>query len=142
MTLTDSEIAAIRDSFRAIAADPDAAGAEFYARLFAAAPGLRPMFGDDIPAQGRKLMAVLGAVVAHIARLDALMPTVRSLAERHVGYGVVPGHYALVGEVLDATLAARIGPAYGAAVRAAWLKAYGAISAAMIGFAAEAPRAA
>lgn len=42
--------------------------------------------------------------VNKLDQLDALVPALKSLAERHVGYGVKIPHYAIVGENLLFTL--------------------------------------
>ncbi len=130
--MSPEEITLVRDSFakvKPIAAD---AAALFYGRLFEVAPSVRPLFKGDMQQQGAKLMATIGMVVASLDRLDTVMPAVQDLARRHVGYGAVPAHYAVVGDCLLWTLGQGLGEAFTPPIHAAWAKAYGALSGAMI----------
>ena len=101
------------------------AAAIFYEQLFTLDPALRPLFRGDMQAQGAKLMQMIGAAVAQLNRLDALLPVLRGLGQRHAGYGVVPAHYATVGAALLATLALGLGPAFTPEVKTAWTEVYG-----------------
>ena len=49
-----------------------------------------------------------------LTKLDELVPILTSLGTKHVGYGVVPEHYAIVGEALIATLGDALGDAFDA----------------------------
>jgi len=60
-------------------------------------PNRLPLFPDDLTAQGRKLMDMLGLVVGGLPRLDTIRPAVQALGQRHVPYGVQPEHYNTVG---------------------------------------------
>ena len=60
----------------------------FYGRLFEIAPAVKPLFRGDIEEQGRKLMAMLGAVVNGLGNLETILPAASALAKRHVDYGV------------------------------------------------------
>ena len=77
-------------------------------------------------------MTTLGLAVNGLKDLDSILPAVRKLAVRHVGYGVKPEHYAPVGEALIWTLQRGLGAGFTDEVRDAWLSAYGALSGAMI----------
>jgi hemoglobin-like flavoprotein len=57
---------------------------------------------------------------------------VRTLGERHAGYGARPEHYDAVGAVLLATFADQLGDAFTAELHDAWAAAYAAIAALMI----------
>jgi len=59
-----------------------------------------------------------------LAKPDTLLPAVRALGKRHVGYGVTPPHSATVGAALLATLEAGRGGAFTPEVKAAWTTAY------------------
>ena len=131
-TLTEREIAAIGDSFARIAADPEGAGAAFYAHLFRIAPETRALFPADISRQAGKLTAVTGVVVAQLHDLGPLRGVLADLGRRHAGLGVAPGLYAAVGAALRAMLAERLGPAATPATLDAWGRAYGMLAAAMI----------
>ena len=128
----DVQIGLVQDSFAKVVPIRDAAAAIFYDRLFEIAPEVRPLFAGDISDQGSKLMATLGGVVNGLRDLDKIVPVAQSLAIRHVGYGVTPDHYALVGQALLYTLAKGLGDGFDAETRDAWVAAYGTLSAVMI----------
>jgi hemoglobin-like flavoprotein len=130
--MTEIEIRLVRTSFAKVVPIAGVAASLFYARLFEIAPRTRDLFKGDMEEQGRKLMAMLSAVVASLDRLDDLVPVAQSLARRHVGYGVLPAHYAPVGEALVDTLAKGLGEDFDADTRGAWLAAYAALSSVMI----------
>ena len=82
--------------------------------------------------QGKKLMASLGFVVHGLDRAETILPQVRTLAKRHVTYGVEEHHYPIVGQALIETLAAGLGAAFTPDVREAWQAAYGLLASVMI----------
>jgi len=61
-----------------------------------------------------------------------VLPAAKALAVKHVGYGVVAGHYKPVGEALIWTLGQGLGDDFTPATKDAWLAAYGALSGVMI----------
>lgn len=63
---------------------------------------------------------------------DAILPAVRSLAVKHVAYGVRNEHYKPVGDALLWTLEQGLGPDFTPEVRDAWVEAYAILSGAMI----------
>ena len=127
------------DSWTRLAPLAREAAALFYGNLFAADPSLKPLFrGQDMEAQGARLMQMIGAAVGKLHDLPALVPVLQQLGRRHVGYGVEDGHYATVGSALLKTLAQGLGPAFTPAVEAAWTEVYGVMASVMID-AAHAP---
>lgn len=82
--------------------------------------------------QGRKLMDMIGMVVAGLERVDELVPAVAELGRRHAGYGAQPAHYDVVADCLLWTLAQGLGEEFTPDVRAAWTEAYGLLAATMI----------
>ena len=78
----------------------------FYARLFAAAPAVKPLFaGTDLKKQKTMLLGTLVLFRKSLRDLDAIVPKLRELGARHVAYGAQPEHYPVVGEVLFASMA-------------------------------------
>ena len=130
--MTAREITLVQSSFRAVAPIADQAAALFYARLFELDPALRALFRGDMQEQGRKLMSVLGLAVGSLEKLDQLLPAVRQLGVRHVGYGVDDGHYATVGAALLWTLEKGLGSAFTPEVRAAWTTTYTTLASTML----------
>jgi nitric oxide dioxygenase len=129
--MTPHQIGLVQASFTKIAPMADTAASLFYGRLFEIAPEVEPLFKGDIAEQGRKLMATLGVVVRGLTNLDAILPAARTLALRHVGYGVRPEHYGPVGEALVWTLERGLQADFTPELRDAWVTAYGALSGAM-----------
>ncbi len=122
--MTKEQIDLVQASFSEIVPRAEAAAAIFYNRLFEIDPSLRPMFKGDLGEQGRKLMQMLGVAVRGLSRLDELAPSVRSLGERHAGYGVEDRHYDTVGTALLWTLEKGLGTGFTRDVRDAWTAAY------------------
>lgn len=130
--MPDHQIQLVRNSFALVQPIATQAASLFYGNLFAADPTLRTLFRGDMAQQGERLMTMIGSAVRLLDKPDALMPVLRSLGARHVGYGVVDAHYATVGGALLLTLEQGLGEAFTPEVRAAWTKVYGLISHTMI----------
>lgn len=132
------QVQLVRDSFALVQPIATQAAALFYGNLFTADPSLRALFRGDMENQGERLMTMIGGAVRLLDKPDALLPVLRSLGARHVGYGVVDAHYATVGGALLLTLEQGLGQAFTPEVRAAWTATYGLISSTMIEAANEA----
>lgn len=126
--MTPQQISLIQSSWASVVPIQDTAAGLFYQRLFSLDPAIQPMFKGDMKEQGRKLMAMLNAVVNGLTRLDELVPVAQQLARRHVGYGVQPQHYDTVGAALLWTLEQGLGSAFTDEVKIAWATAYGTLS--------------
>ena len=137
--MTPTQIELVQSSFAKVALISDQAAAIFYSRLFDMAPEVRSLFKGDMVEQGRKLMTMLGSVTRQLNQLDTLVPVAERLAERHVGYGAVPEHYAVVGAALIGTLDEGLGADFTPDVRTAWQTAYGTLSGVMIAAAEKRP---
>ena len=127
-------------SSRKAAARPiaDDAAVLFYRRLFELDPSLESLFKGDMAEQRRKLMQMLTFAVNGLDRLDQLVPVVKDLGRRHVGYGVADGHYATVGSALLWTLETGLGAAFTPEVKDAWTTVYGILATTMQDAAKEA----
>jgi hemoglobin-like flavoprotein len=117
----------VRATFAKIAPIADQAGAMLYEKMFALDPDLRRLFTIDIETQGAKLMAAFATAIANLHRLDEILPKVRELGRRHIGYGVRDRGYDTGGVALVQTLEAGLGDALTLAVRNAWMACYEAI---------------
>lgn len=122
--MTGLQIALVQASFERVEPIAEEAAELFYARLFELDPALRPLFRGDIREQGRKLMHMIGLAAKGLSRLEELVPKLRSLGERHSGYGVEDRHYDTVGEALLWTLEKGLGPAFDAETKNAWSAAF------------------
>jgi methyl-accepting chemotaxis protein len=111
----------------------------FYARLFATAPAVKPLFaGTDLARQKAMLLSTLVLLRKSLRNLDAIVPTLRALGARHVAYGTEPQHYAVVGQVLIASLAEIAGKAWRPEHALAWAAAFEVIADAMLSGARDA----
>ena len=135
--MTPEQITLVQASWTQVRPLQAAAAGLFYGRLFEIAPDTRPLFTRDIHVQGAMLMKTLDSVVAHLGRLDDVLPAAAQLARRHVAYGVQDAHYDSVGTALLWTLEQALGSAFTPALRSAWAAAYTALATAMKAAAAQ-----
>src|SRR3954452_19742885 len=99
------DINSLENSFDLIAPRGDEVVEDFYDRIFTAAPGLRAMFPDDMAHTRTMVLATLVLVRKSLRKFDALVPTLRALGARHVGYGTKPEHFDVVGPLLIEAMA-------------------------------------
>ena len=129
--MTNEQLKLVQDSFKQVAPIAETAAQLFYARLFELDPDLELLFKGNLTEQGRKLMQMLGLAVNSLDRMDQLLPVVRSLGTRHVGYGVREKDYDTVGQALLWTLRKGLGEAFTPEVELAWTEVYGTLASAM-----------
>ncbi|HSF94052.1 MAG TPA: globin family protein [Thermohalobaculum sp.] len=131
----------VRSSSKKIApiavTSPETFAGDFYHRLFAIAPEVRDLFPADMSEQKMKLMSILGFAVNSLSDLDVLIPELRALGVRHVGYGVEEAHYAAVTMAMLQTLEHALGDAWTPEICQAWTELYAEVSNVMIGAASE-----
>jgi hemoglobin-like flavoprotein len=137
-----ADLESLETSFDLLAPRGDELMDEFYARLFAAAPAVRPLFPADMKKQKSMLLAALVLLRKSLRNLDAIVPTLRNLGARHVAYGARPEHYPVVGATLIASMAALAGDAWKPEYETAWAAAFDVVAGAMIEGAQEAELAA
>jgi hemoglobin-like flavoprotein len=123
---------ALETSFDLIAPRGDELMDEFYARLFAAAPAVRPLFPDDMRRQKTMLLGTLVLLRKSLRNLDSIVPKLHELGARHVAYGALPEHYPVVGAVLIESMAAIAADAWTAEYEVAWKEAFAIVAGAMI----------
>jgi hemoglobin-like flavoprotein len=127
------DLDALETSFDLVAPRGEELVSLFYARLFAAAPAVRPLFaGTDLRRQRSMLLAALVLLRKSLRDLDAIVPTLRELGRRHVGYGARPEHYPVVAAVLIASLAEVAGEAWRPEYERAWSAALELVAGAML----------
>jgi nitric oxide dioxygenase len=130
--MTPEQVDLVQSSFSKVVPIAETAAGLFYTRLFEIAPQTKSLFHADMTEQGRKLMTTLGVVVNGLKNLDAILPAAKTLAVKHVAYGVTATHYKPVGEALIWTLEQGLGPDFTPEAKESWLSAYGALSGVMI----------
>ncbi len=126
--MTNDDILLVQRSWNQVLPIQEKAAELFYRRLFELDPGLRRLFTGNLEQQGAKLMQMINAAVGSLDRLDALLPVVRQLGERHGTYGVRDEHYDTVATALLWTLERGLGDGFTPAVKAAWIKVYGVLA--------------
>ena len=136
--MAPDDITLVQESFRQVVPIADTAADLFYARLFAIAPDVRPLFPGDLTEQKKKLIGMLATAVTNLHQVETILPAVQALGRRHVGYGVTPAHYEPVGTALLWTLEQGLGAGFTPPVKAAWTEAYTTLAGAMQAAAAEA----
>ena len=122
--MTPRQVELVQTSFQKVVPIAGTAADLFYDRLFEVTPALRPMFPADLAEQKVKLMAMLGTAVTNLHQLGTVLPAIKEMGKRHVGYGVKPEHYALVGGALLWTLEKGLGADFTSEVKAAWTETY------------------
>ena len=133
------DLPALESSFDLVASRGEQLVDTFYARLFAAAPAVRPLFAStDMRRQKTMLLGTLVLLRKSLRDLDHITPKLRELGARHVAYGAEPAHYPVVAEVLIASMAEIAGDAWRAEHERAWTAALGLVAAAMLEGAASA----
>ena len=126
------DLQALATSFDLVAPRGGDLMAVFYARLFAVAPAVRPLFAaTDLERQKAVLLDVLVLLRRSLDDLPAIAPVLRRLGARHVAYGARPEHYPIVGEVLIAALA-EVAAAWRPEYERAWNAAFGLVAGAML----------
>jgi hemoglobin-like flavoprotein len=101
-----------------------AGGALFYERLFATNPSFRPLFKNDMRIQVGRLMTMLTLVVYNLHQPGQILPAIRQLAVRHVGYGVKLADYDALREAQIWTLEQALGEDFTPDAREAWTVCY------------------
>ena len=132
-----NSIELVQSSFQKVEPIADQAAAMFYDRLFEIAPDVKSLFTNDMPSQGRMLMAMIGAAVKGLDQLESIVPVVEKLGRNHSGYGVKPEHYQPVAEALLWTLERGLGDEWNEDLAAAWTEAYTLLATTMLEAAGE-----
>lgn len=92
----------------------------FYGRLFDLDPSLRRLFKIDMKEQSKKLVAMLDTLMEGIDDWEKIVPAIRELGQRHVGYGVKEQHYDTLCSALVWAFGQALQPGFDDEVRAAW----------------------
>ena len=121
-------VALVQESFEKVAPLGDKVPQIFYDELFALDPSLRSMFKSDMTEQRKMVLGALSMVVRSLHRPETIIEPVKALGKRHVGYGVKPDHYPIVGAALLNTLAKGLGDEFTPELRRAWVEAYTTLS--------------
>ena len=86
----------------------------------------------SVKKHGARVVKAVADAVGSLGELDVLAPKLKALGQRHVGYGVLPEHYDVVGEALIATLGDALGTDFTSDVKDAWLAVWGIVRNTMV----------
>ncbi len=136
--MNTEQIKLVQDSFEKVRPISETAAELFYKRLFELNPSLKSLFKGDMKTQGIMLMKMLDYVVTGLDEPDKIVPAIKDLGKRHVGYGVKEEYYETVGKALLWTLEKGIGEDFTQDVKEAWAEAYKLLSDTMKSAAREA----
>jgi hemoglobin-like flavoprotein len=104
ITLSESDIESVQQSFARLLQSAQPVGPTFYAHLFAAHPEVRPLFKSDPAEQSEKFITMLAYIVSCLDNLDELDTVLQQLGKRHMAYKTEPSHYPAVKEALVKTI--------------------------------------
>lgn len=136
------DLNALETSFDLVAPRGDELMELFYSRLFETAPAVIPLFaGADMIRQRQMLLGALVLLRRSLRNLDAVVPALRAMGARHVGYGAQPEHYVVVGSTLIGAMAELAGEDWRPVYTEAWSVAFSLVASTMIEGAAEASQA-
>ncbi|MBD2185431.1 pentapeptide repeat-containing protein [Planktothrix sp. FACHB-1375] len=127
------EIELLESSFAKIKPQLPEFVVSFYDNLFAANPGVKPLFAHiDMKKQHKKLLAALVLVVESLRKPEALRQVLQDLGSRHVAYGALPKYYPPVVSALLVTLEQYLQQDWTPEVKLAWENAFGTIANVML----------
>lgn len=122
--MNQRQIQLVQESFEMVKPIADIAANLFYDRLFELDPSLRRLFKADMSEQKHHLITTLAFAVGGLNKPERILPAVRQLGVRHIGYGVQEQHYQTVGAALLWTLGQGLGAHFTAEVEEAWTAVY------------------
>ncbi|MGE4416855.1 MAG: NO-inducible flavohemoprotein [Marinobacterium sp.] len=127
--LSQNTIEIVKSTAPVIAEAGPAMTAHFYERMFSHNPELKDIFNLTHQQSGRQREALFNAVHAYAANIDnleALLPAVEKIAQKHTSFQITSAQYDIVGTHLLATIDELLSP--GQAVIDAWAEAYGVLA--------------
>lgn len=126
--MTPEQVKLVTDSWGKVIPISETAAELFYGKLFELNPAYRSLFKGNMTEQGRKLMSMISTAVAALSNLEAIVPAVKNLGQRHVAYGVKDEDYDVVGEALLWTLGQGLGDEFTPETEQAWATVYGVLA--------------
>jgi hemoglobin-like flavoprotein len=132
-----NHIAIVQKTFERVEEQELAPSVVFYEELFAAAPHLRQLFSTDMTKQYRMFIMAVAYCVGSLQQPEAIQERLEQLAIRHIGYGALPEHFALIGRALQRMLAKVLNEDFTPDAMEAWSAAYARLSEVMLAAAAQ-----
>lgn len=126
-SLSADVIARVKSTVPTLVAHGPEITAAMYARLFEDAH-IRALFNHSNQRSGAQVHALSAAIIGYasnIEDLSVLAPVVERIAQKHIGYDILPEHYPFVGRALLAAIRDVLGAGATDDVLEAWGEAYG-----------------
>merc|ERR1712050_229437 len=141
--LSSMEVDVVRKTWEQVAElGVETVGVILFKHIFTIAPGALQLFSFKseadvyesaaLKSHGSRVVGTVGAAVEGVDDLDALVPVLQALALRHVGYGVLPEHFDIVGKALMNSLQDGLQSDFTTEVRLAWSKVWHTVASTMI----------
>lgn len=133
--MTPEQIQIVKSTVPVLQQHGEAITRVFYQQLLAAHPELNRMFDPSNQSDGTQARRLAGAILAYagnIDRLSNLSGAVEAIGRRHVGLGVLPEQYPVVGTHLLEAIKIVLGDAATPEIVDAWAAAYGQLAGIMI----------
>mmetsp|Transcript_44091 Transcript_44091/g.78057 ORF Transcript_44091/g.78057 Transcript_44091/m.78057 type:complete len:179 (+) Transcript_44091:90-626(+) len=142
--LTESDLKLVEQTWaKAAGLGVETVGVVLFKNIFQIAPEALQLFSfkdednlyesPKLKRHATKVVMTVNTAVSKLRELDTLVPVLQGLALKHVGYGVLPAHYDVVGQALIQTLAGGLGDEFTPDVKKAWLGVWKLIATTMIG---------
>ncbi|MBP2303351.1 NO-inducible flavohemoprotein [Azospirillum picis] len=125
--LTPNQIAVIKATAPAVAANANRITGTFYPLMFERFPEVRSVFNQSHQRSSAQPEALANAIIAYasnIDRLEVLGPAVEGIVQKHVSLNITPDQYEIVGTCLMEAIGKVLGEAVTAEVADAWGAAY------------------
>lgn len=129
--MTPKQVILVKNSWARIVPIADKVAKLLYNKVFELDPPLQPLFTGNMLEQGRKIMHMIDATVNSLDKLDAILPAVEQLGERHAEYGVKDKDYDTLRAALLWTLETCLGETFTPEVKEAWSATYNELATAM-----------
>jgi hemoglobin-like flavoprotein len=98
-----------------------------YSRFFEFAPDARDLFPSDMERQRIKLMDMIAALVGALDQPALFQSLVSHSGRQHTKFGVLPSHYAALGEALIWSLECKLGASFTPELQESWRALYSAV---------------
>ena len=127
------QVKLLRKSFSRLGSKQEQLPEVFYEALFTRYPGIKSLFADtDMGEQRRKFARSLVTIVNGLDYPGAWSKSIRRMGKEHKEFGVLPEHFAAVGECLIYALSKVAGSKWNEELSIAWKHAYDEIARLML----------
>jgi hemoglobin-like flavoprotein len=122
--MNKEQVQLIRDSLIQVRPIADQIAGSFYSHMFEMAPHLRRLFTGNMQTQGAMLMTSLELAVSSMDELEAILPSIQALGERHLSYGVKKEYYPYAKESFLWSLEKHLNDEFTPSLKKAWSEAF------------------